>query len=97
VLEGTIADLTAQTKSGGFGLVLDVLGGDEQLMKTLEGLPGVESCHRIGNEIVIQSKEDVRAKATAAVIASGASLLGANAENKTLEEIYMRYFASAEE
>lgn len=97
VLEGTVAELTAQTKSGGFGLVLDVLGGSDELMKKLEGLHGVESCQRVGNQIILHSTEDVRAEATAAVVTSGASLLGATAENKTLEEIYMRYFASAEE
>jgi ABC-2 type transport system ATP-binding protein len=96
VLEGTVAELTTQTQTGGFGLVLDVIGGGEELMTTLRSIPGVTTVNRIGNEIVIHSSQDVRAKATAAVVNSGAQLLAATAENKTLEEIYMRYFAGAE-
>ena len=59
--EEVVAELTAQTQTGGFGLVLDVIGGNEELMTTLRNLPGVTSVNRIGNEIVIQSELDVRA------------------------------------
>ena len=96
VLEGTIAELTEQTESGGFGLVLQVLGGGDGLMATLQGLPTVNICNRVGNEIVVQSDADIRSQATAAVVASGASLLGASSENRTLEDIYLRYFAGQE-
>lgn len=96
VLEGTVAELTEQTASGGFELVLEVLGGGDELMATLLALPSVTACNRVGNEIILQSGADVRAQATATVIASGASLLGASSENRTLEEIYLRYFAGQE-
>lgn len=96
VLEGTVAELTEQTASGGFGLVLEVLGGGDDLISTLAALPTVSACNRVGNEIVVQSGADVRAQATATVVASGASLLGASSENRTLEEIYLRYFAGQE-
>jgi ABC-2 type transport system ATP-binding protein len=96
VLEGTVAELTEQTGSGGFGLVLEVLGGGDELMTALQGLPTVTTCTRVGNEIVVQSGGDVRGQATAAVVASGALLLGASSENRTLEDIYLRYFAGQE-
>jgi ABC-2 type transport system ATP-binding protein len=96
VLEGTVAELTAQTASGGFQLVLELLGGDERLTAALKGLPSVTACNRVGNNIVVDSDADVRALATAAVVASGASLLGASSENRTLEQIYLRYFAGQE-
>ena len=97
VLEGTVAELTKKTASGGFGLVLDVIGGDDALKTTLGELPGVRSCERVGNQIVIEGDEDIRARAIATTVASGADLLGATSENRTLEEIYLRYFAGAEE
>jgi hypothetical protein len=65
-------------------------------MATLQALPSVTACNRVGNNIVVDSDSDVRALATAAVVASGASLLGASSENRTLEQIYLRYFAGQE-
>ena len=96
VLEGTIAELTEQTEGGGFGIVLDVVGGDDALMTTLRGLPGVRSCERAGGQIIIEGDQDIRSLATAAAIAAGVELLGATSENRTLEDIYLRYFAGAE-
>jgi ABC-2 type transport system ATP-binding protein len=92
VLEGTVAELTEQTDAGGFGLLLEVAGGDESLLTTLSALPGVTSCQRTGTKIAMEGTQDVRAAATAAVVHAGAELLAASAENRTLEEIYLRYF-----
>jgi len=92
VLEGTVAELTEQTDAGGFGLLLEVAGGDESLLSTLSKLPGVTSCQRTGAKVAIEGTQDVRALATSAVVHAGAELLAASAENRTLEEIYLRYF-----
>lgn len=92
VLEGTVAELTEQTDASGFGLLLEVAGGDESLLTTLSALPGVTSCQRTGAKIAIEGTQDVRAQATSAVVHAGAELLAASAENRTLEEIYLRYF-----
>ncbi|MDA1035443.1 MAG: ABC transporter ATP-binding protein [Chloroflexi bacterium] len=96
VLEGTVAELTKKTESGGFGIVLDVIGGDETLVTSLRQLPGVRSCEREGTQIIIEGDQDVRAQAIATAVASSAELLGATSENRTLEDIYLRYFAGAE-
>jgi len=96
VLEGTVAELTKKTERGGFGLILEVVGGDDTLMKVLRELPGVQSCLRVGTQIIIEGDQDIRSQAIATTVASGTPLLGATSENRTLEEIYLRYFAGTE-
>lgn len=96
VLEGTVAELTKKTESGGFGLILDVIGGDETLLTSLRELPGVRSCERVGTQIIIEGDQDIRSQAIGIAAGSSADLLGATSENRTLEEIYLRYFAGAE-
>ena len=96
VLEGTVAELTKKTESGGFGLILEVAGGDDMLMKALRELPGVQSCLRVGTQIIIEGDQDIRSQAISTTVASGTPLLGATSENRTLEEIYLRYFAGTE-
>ena len=92
VLQGTVADLTAQTDAGGFGVTLSVDGAGEALDAALAALPGVRSATRSGGEIAIESEVDVRAEAAAAVHASGARLLGLRSRERALEDIYLRYF-----
>jgi ABC-2 type transport system ATP-binding protein len=92
VLEGTIAELTESSGSGGFTLAMEVAGTPESLMTDLAALPGVHLCESRGGQIVIEGSQDVRARASAAVIAHGADLLGVRAVNHSLEEIYLRYF-----
>ena len=93
VLEGTVAELTSTDARGGFNVVLDVIGGSEELRGKLAVLPSVRSCERVGSQILVESEDDVRAAAAAMVVAEGASLVGVRAENRSLEEIYLRYFA----
>ncbi len=92
VLQGTVADLTAQTDAGGFGVTLSVDGAGEALDAALAALPGARSVTRSGGEIAIESEADVRAEAAAAVHASGARLLGLRSRERALEDIYLRYF-----
>ena len=92
VLQGTVADLTAQTDAGGFGVTLSVDGAGEALDAALAALPGARSVTRSGGEIAIESESDVRAEAAAAVHASGARLLGLRSRERALEDIYLRYF-----
>lgn len=92
VLQGTVADLTAQTDAGGFGVTLSVDGAGEALDAALAALPGVRSATRSGGEIAIESESDVRAEAAAAVHASGARLLALRSRERALEDIYLRYF-----
>ena len=95
VLQGTVADLTAQTDAGGFGVTLSVEGADDALDAALAALPGARSATRSGGEIAIESEADVRAAAAAAVHAHGARLLALRSRDRTLEDIYLRYFQEA--
>ena len=95
VLEGTVAGLTSQTDSGGFHVTLKVEGANEALDAALTALPSVRDVSRSGGEVVIESDEDVRADAAAAVHTHGARLLEMRANDRTLEDIYLRYFQEA--
>jgi len=92
VLEGTVAELTTHSDSGGFGLVLEVAGGGDDLLAGLSALPGISECKRNGAEIRLDGDRDVRAEASALVVGQGVPLLGVRAVDRTLEEIYLRYF-----
>ena len=95
VLEGTVAALTTQTDTGGFRVTLKVEGADQALDAALAGLPTVRQSSRSGIDVVIESEEDVRAAAAAAVHEHGARLLEMRANDRTLEDIYLRYFQEA--
>ena len=95
VLEGTVAALTTQTDAGGFRVTLKVEGADAALDAALAALPTVREASRSGVDVVIESDEDVRAAAAAAVHEHGARLLEMRANDRTLEDIYLRYFQEA--
>ncbi|MCY4582177.1 MAG: ABC transporter ATP-binding protein [Chloroflexi bacterium] len=96
VLEGTVAALTAQTDSGGFRITLKVEGATAALDTAFAALPSVRESSRSGIDVVIESNEDVRAAAAAAVHEHGARLLEMRANDRTLEDIYLRYFQEDE-
>ena len=95
VLEGTVEALTTQTAGGGFSVTLETDGAGEGLDEALAALPSVRSVEHVGAEVVIESDEDVRADAAATVLARGARLLEMRTQNRTLEDIYLRYFQEA--
>lgn len=95
VLEGTVAGLTAQTDAGGFRVTLKVEGANDALDAALAALPSVREATRSGIDVVIESDEDVRAAAAAVVHEHGARLLEMRANDRTLEDIYLRYFQEA--
>ncbi len=91
VLEGTVSELTTQTKGAGFSTALEVRGGSG-LREALAALDGVNRCEQTGSRISIESNRDVRAAAAAVVIAHGGELVELRSQNRTLEDIYLRYF-----
>ena len=94
VLEGTVSELTAQSRGAGFSTALEVRGGSG-LRDALAAIEGVSSCEQTGSRISVESDRDVRAAAAAAVIAHGGELVELRSENRTLEDIYLRYFQHA--
>ena len=92
VLEGTVAELTAQTERGGFRVTVGTDGGGTGVDDALRAIPGVDTLTRTGSEVVIESGRDVRAEVSAVVHEQGARLLEMRTRNSSLEDIYLRYF-----
>lgn len=92
VLQGTVADLTAETEAGGFRVALDLVSGDDALEPALAAIDGVRSISKMGGEFTVESTRDVRAELSATAIAHGAQILEMRAQNRSLEEIYLKYF-----
>ena len=95
VLEGTVAELTAQTEKGGFRVTVGTDGGGTGVDDALRAIPGVDALTRTGSEIVIESGRDVRAEVSTVVHDQGARLLEMRTRNSSLEDIYLRYFQEA--
>ncbi len=92
VLEGTVDELTGQGEGGGYVVMLEVQGGGRGLRKALAELDGVTRCEQTGPRITIESDRDVRGAASAKVVEQGGQVLELRAGNRTLEDIYLRYF-----
>jgi ABC-2 type transport system ATP-binding protein len=92
VLEGSVPELSSQNEAGGFHLTMEVTGGKEKLWDALAAIPTVRRVDHSGTSVAMESDGDVRASAAAVVVEEGAKLLEIRSENRTLEEIYLRYF-----
>ena len=96
VLEGTIEELTARQEGGGFEVQVEVDVASDAVLPALRALPGVTRCEIDGRVISVASTEDVRARIAETVLANGAKPLEVRSRNRTLEEIYLRYFQPEE-
>ncbi len=91
VLEGPVDELVSRQDEG-YQMDLEVSDATPALMEALRGLPSVERCEALGDTITISSKEQVRGEALSVVLGQGVELLQMQARNRSLEEIYLRYF-----
>ncbi len=91
VLQGSIDEL-ASIGEGGHSIEMELHGATSELMKALEALPSVQRCEASGAHMVLESAEEVRSKAVEAVVAHGVELIGLRSRNRSLEDIYLRYF-----
>ncbi len=96
VLEGTVSELTARQEGGGYEVQVEVDVAADAVLKALRALPGVTSCEADGLVIRVASTNDVRDKIAETVLAQGAKPLEVHSRNRTLEEIYLRYFQPEE-
>ena len=96
VLEGTIEQLTAGQEGGGFEVQVEVDVTTDAVLTALRALPSVTRCEATGRVISVASTEDVRARIAETVLANGATPLEVRSRNRTLEEIYLRYFQPEE-
>ena len=96
VLEGNVQQLMSEQESGGYRVEIEVRRRpDDALLDSLRGLPGVAEVESAGNYIRLESGEDVRAGAVEAVRSHGSEILEVRSRNRTLEDIYLRYFQGA--
>ena len=91
VLEGPVDELMNRQEEG-YQLDLEVDKVTPQLLEALRALPTVERCEALGNMITVSSKEQVRVQALSVVQAQNVDLLQLQTRNRSLEEIYLRYF-----
>lgn len=91
VLEGPIDELTSLGETG-HSIEMEIYGINPDLVEVLNGLPSVERCEVSGSHVVIGSSRDVRSLAVQTVVAHGAELVGLLSHNRSLEDIYLRYF-----
>jgi ABC-2 type transport system ATP-binding protein len=91
VLQGTVADLL-RDRSGGYQVSLEVEVSTPGLREALARLPGVSGVEAEGERYTLTATTDLRAEAAAAAVGAGARLVGLHAQDRTLEEIYLRYF-----
>lgn len=94
VLEDTVTALTAR-ESGAYHVTMETRGAGAQLAAALRAVPGVTDCQVEGHQVSVQADRDVRAEVTAGALAAGAQVLEVRGTNRTLEDIYLRYFQEA--
>ena len=96
VIEGDVASLTAQDEQGGYEVHAEVVDGSEAALAALRALPGVTAVERHGAAITVLSSQDVRPDVAAALVGVGARVLEVRSRNRTLEDLYLRYFQPEE-
>lgn len=96
VLEGDVASLTEQDEQGGYEVHAETAGGGEAALDALRALPGVTAVERQGAAITVSSTQDVRPGVAAALVGAGAQVLEVRSRNRTLEDLYLRYFQPEE-
>lgn len=94
---GTIAELGKRMeREGKYTLELAAEPDNEALTRLLCGMPGVSQVEREGDLILVRSGQDMRRQATMLLAANGYTLLQLRQKGGDLDEIYSRYFESAE-
>jgi len=91
VVQGSVDELTSM-EEGSHNIEMELHGATPELMKALEALPSVQRCGTSGAYVVLESTAEVRSKAVEAVVAHGVELIGLRSRNRSLEDIYLRYF-----
>ena len=96
VAEGTMDELSRSGEAAGLRIEVQVDRVTDALAADLEGLDGVRRASVSGDLVMLESDSDVRGKAASTVLGQGRQLLSLRAMDRTLEDIYLRYFQQAE-
>jgi ABC-2 type transport system ATP-binding protein len=97
VAEGTMEELSQAEDMGGIRIEVQAEAVTPDLRDALDNIPGVDKVTGEGDTVVLDCTEDTRAQAAQVVISKGHRLLSLRSVDRTLEEIYMRYFHQAED
>ena len=97
VAEGTMDELSQAEDMGGIRIEVQAEAVTPELRDALSHIPGVDKITGEGDTVVLDCTEDTRAQAAQLVISRGHRLLSLRSVDRTLEEIYMRYFHQAED
>ncbi|MBM3939751.1 MAG: ABC transporter ATP-binding protein [SAR202 cluster bacterium] len=92
VLQGTVTSLTAGDGTTGYHIAVEVRSAKPGLVEAARELPGVTSADLSGNLLTVHAERDVRPQLISSLIANGGELLEVRARNRSLEDIYLRYF-----
>ncbi len=96
-LIGSIAELGRQVLGGGYAVEVEADGG-EGIARRLIALPGVRNVDTPApGRFRMTCDRDLRGEAAAAVVAAGGRLKQLSLDQPSLENIYTRYFQSAQE
>jgi ABC-2 type transport system ATP-binding protein len=96
-LMGTVAELGRQVLGGGYTVEVEADGGTD-IAKRLGALPGVRSVTEPApGRWRMTCERDLRAEAAAEVVAGSGRLKQLSLDQPSLENIYTRYFQSAQE
>ena len=91
VLEGSLEELMARSEEG-YHLELRLDKVVPELLEAIQALPDVQRCEGKDSRLVVVSAEEVRSQVVELVLAHGAQLIELRTYNRTLEDIYLRYF-----
>jgi ABC-2 type transport system ATP-binding protein len=96
VLEGAVDELARRVLGGGYRIKVETAGRAD-VEAALAALDDVVAVRRVGPAaFAIEARRDLRADAARAVVQAGEDLLALNVEAPNLEEIYGRYFQTAQ-
>ncbi len=92
-LVGTVPELGRQVLGKAYRIRLHAIGDSQSLEQALQAIPGVvEVRSPEANTYEVDAESDLRPDVAAAVVHSGARLMGLEVETQQLDAIYNRYF-----
>jgi len=91
VMSGSIKDLV-QEGARKWMIEVEVGSITDELFGEMSDIQGVTNMKREGAYMVAESDRDVRAEISEVIFRSGVHLLGLRAKERSLDEIYMKYF-----
>ena len=95
VLEGTVEGLTGSDGAGNHRIEMVLKDKVKAVAQGLDAIPGVTQVDVKENRITILSSVDVRSAAVTTTVELRAGLVELVSSNRTLEDIYLRYFQVA--